>query len=292
MPRRRMIGPEFWTDRYIATLDRNERLLVVGGICNADDEGRLVGHPAYLKAAIFMYDTDLDAPAVEALRDSCLAKMASWPSTHPYRFVSYQNSGETYLVFPSWYDIEKPSHPTKSKLPPPPPDSLPIFSGNPPEIVEKLSGEPPPQSRSGQSSLGQVSIGQVSVVREDFTKLLDNEKDLTDFLTKTLTFYMAAGRQRARQDPEATIERERTSAAHWSIPVLEKFWLQATGDKLSGVVWQGAHDALQKYPPDIIALAFVKAGPYGGGKHKSWKYFQTIIDEEMGKRAPPRNRSP
>ncbi|GAI89517.1 unnamed protein product, partial [marine sediment metagenome] len=84
MPRRRMVDPLFWDDHYIATLTRDERILVLGCTGNADDEGRLKAHPAYLKASIFMYDDDLDASDVEKLRDSCLTKMKPWPNTHPY----------------------------------------------------------------------------------------------------------------------------------------------------------------------------------------------------------------
>lgn len=271
MPRRRMIGPEFWTDRYIATLDRNERLLVVGCIGNGDDEGRLVGHPAYLKAAIFMYDDDLDASAVEALRDSCLSKMASWPSTHPYRFASYQNSGETYLAFPSWFDIEKPSHPTKSKLPPPPPETLPIFSGSPPETVVKTSGESPSQSSLGQSSLGQVSLGKVRGVQEDFTKFIKSNDltGLTDFLTVTLKNYLPA-------------------RPLFAFSILSKMWRQITGDDMKPPQTQYTHDAVKKYTPEVLAEAYAKAVKYGGGRTGSWKYLQKVLEEKAG----AKDRSP
>lgn len=292
MPRRRMVDPFFWDDRKVGKLSRDERSLIIGCVGHADDDGRLQADPAYLKSTIFKYDDDLTPAAIKDLRDSCLDKMKTWPVNHPYRIILYLNSDEEYIFFPAWDVTNRPSHPTKSRLPAPPPEALQLFSRAPQEAVVNSSREPPPQSRSGQSSQGQDSIGQVRVVREDFTKLLDNEKDLTDFLTKTLIFYMSAGRQRAREDPEITPEKERAIAARWAIPVIEKFWSQAVGDKLTDPVWQGASSALQKYPPDIIALAFVKAGPYGGGKHKSWKYIQAIIDEEMEKRNPQRNRSP
>lgn len=293
MPRRRMIDPFFWDDHKVGKLSRDERSLIVGCVGHADDEGRLEANPPYLKATIFKYDDDLDNAAVKKLRDSCLDKMQSWPADHPYRMVPYSSSDEEYICFPAWDTTNRPSHPTKSRLPAPSPEPLPIFSSASPEEITKPSREAPPQSRSGQSSQGKDSIGQVSVVQEDFAKFLDSENDLTDFLMTTLNKHMSAGRQRARQSPEgATPERERAVAAQWGMPIIEKFWTQATGGKLSGGVWQGAYAALQKYPVEIVARAFVKAGPYGGGKHKSWKYIQTIIDEEMEKHGVERNRSP
>lgn len=294
MPRRRMIDPIFWDDRKVGKLSRDERSLIAGCIGHADDEGRLQGDPPYLKATIFKYDDDLTTALVQQLRDSCLEKMKSWPSNHPYRMVLYINSDEEYLFFPNWAATNRPSHPTKSQLPAPPPETLPIFSGKSQENDTKTSRETPEKgaraSALGQVRSGQVSIGQVRVVQEDFAKFLHSEKDLTDFLTTTLTEYMSAGRQRARQDPEgSTPEKERAVAARWGMPVIEKFWTQATGGKLSGTVCEGAYAALQKYPAEIVARAFVKARPYGGGRHKTWNYIQTIIEEEMEKhgRGPP-----
>lgn len=276
MPRRRMIDPFFYTDPKVGKLSRDERGLIVGCVCQSDDEGRLQGDPAFLKSEIFKYDNDLDNATIQKLRDACLKKMQSWPATHPYRMFLYSSSEEEYICFPNWSATNRPSHPTKSQLPPSPPEALPIFSRVPQEEVPKESRDPPPQV-----SQVKVSIGQSSAVREDFTKFLDNKSDLTDFLRKTLTLHMSsAGEQLTPQ-----------KAAQLGMPVLAAFWEQVVGTKLAGVLWQGAYDALQKYPVEWIAIAFVKAGPYQGGKHKSWKYFQAIIDEEM-KKHPPAARSP
>lgn len=298
MPRRRMIGPDFWTERKIGYLTRDERGFIVGCIGQADDEGRLQADPAFLKAQIYKYDDDLDSAAVRALRDSCLVKMQTWPTIHPYRMTSYVNSDEEYIFFPNWDATNRPSHPSKSQLPPPPPESLPIFSSATPEAITKDSRESPSQSSLGQSSQGKVSIGQVSAVQEDFTKFLDSESDLTDFLRRTLEKTISAGRGRALADGGGldgaapgglTPDTEAKVRMNFGMPVLKKCWKDGVGTDMPVPIFNGARQALKQYPLDIVAIAFAKGVRYKGGKYKSWKYFQTIIDEEMEKRghSPP-----
>jgi hypothetical protein len=266
-----MLDPDFWKDHYIAALTRDERLFLIGCINNGDDEGRLEGHPAYLKAAIFMYDDDITIAKMGEIKESCLQKMVTWPQNHQYKILPYQNSGKDCLFFPNWLDQQKPSHPTKSKLPPPPPEMLPIFSSATPETLTKPSREPLPQSSLGQSSLGKVSIGKVSVVQEDFTKFLDSEKDLTDFLTMTLEIYTPRG-------------------PAWMLEVLQKLWTQALGDRMKGPALDITLAAVKRYPPPVIATAYVKAVKYKGGKYSTAKYLDKILKEKAEEHE--RNRSP
>ena len=268
MPRRRMVDPFFWNDRKVGKLSRDERSLIVGCVGHADDEGRLEADPAYLKAMIFKYDEDLDSAVVKKLRDSCLSKMQSWPPNHPYRMVLYTSSDEEYIFFPAWGATNRPSHPTESQLPAPPPELLPIFSSPSPEELTKPSGVTPSQSRSGQSSQGKVSIGQVSEVQEDFANFLNSETDLTDFLTKTLTKYLPRG-------------------PTWAVEVLHKLWKQALGQPMSQSVFNLTAQAVKKYPVPVLARSYVKAIKYGGGKTGSWKYLDKILEEQMQKEHPP-----
>lgn len=268
MPRRRMIGPEFWTDRKIGYLTRDERGFILGCIGQADDEGRLQSDPAFLKAEIYKYDDDLDSAAVKELRDSCLSKMETWPANHSYHMVSYINSDEEYIFFPNWGDIQKPSHPTKSKLPTPPPELLPLFSSAPQEPVVQSARESPSQSSLGQSSQGKYSIGKSSAVLEDFTKYLDSEKDLTDFLTTTLTKYLPRG-------PTAAVD------------VLYKLWEQAMGQTMPQTIFELTFDAVRKYPVPVLARSYAKLVKYKGGKTGSWKYLDKILKEQMEKEKPP-----
>lgn len=271
MPRRRMIDPEFWDNTEVAKLTRDERLLLLGCLNNADDDGRLKAHPAYLKAAIFMYDNDPDPTRIDKLKQSMLKKMANWRKDNPWCLQPYQNSGENYLHFPSWFEHQKPSHPAKSKLPAPPIELSRAThpSGQKetrptPAAHQKESRATPSQSSLGQSSQGEVSIGQVSAVQEDFTKFLDSEKDLTDFLTKTLEKYLPRG-------------------PSWLVGVLNKLWEQALGKSMKDPEFTLTLDAVRKYPSAVLARAYVKAIKYSEGKHSPARYLDKILKEKMEK---------
>jgi hypothetical protein len=57
-PRIRTIKPEMWADEKVGQLSRDARLLFVGLITMADDEGRLRGCPAAILGHVFPYDDD------------------------------------------------------------------------------------------------------------------------------------------------------------------------------------------------------------------------------------------
>ena len=64
MARIRSVKPEFWEDEAVGQLSLGARLLFIASWNLADDEGLLRWTPAYLKAAVFMYD----AVTVKAVR--------------------------------------------------------------------------------------------------------------------------------------------------------------------------------------------------------------------------------
>jgi len=76
---------------------------------------------------------------------------------------------------------------------------------------------------------------------------------------------------------------------NWGIVVLKKCWRDGIGEDIPNAMFDGARKALKQYPLEVVAKAFAKGVRYKGGKHKSWKYIQTIIDEEIEKRgySPP-----
>lgn len=186
MPRRRMLDPSFTEDTEVAQLTRDERLFLVGCLRNADDEGRLIGNAAYLKAEIFMYDDDIDLKYMQKIRNSVLEKIKKWRQDNIWRLSLYQNSGIEYLHFPNWYGMEKPSHPTPSKLPIPSDmgsassttqeinpkvsgearEEISKSSEQSPEEIEKVSGAIPPQSSQGKNSLVKSSRVNTPLLRK------------------------------------------------------------------------------------------------------------------------------
>lgn len=260
MPRRRMIDPDFWNDGRVKRLSPTERLLFVGMVSHADDEGRLLADPAFLRSKIFPYD-DFTLEDIKSMRDHIL-------ETNP-NLQFYQNAGEDYLYFRKWPRYQKPSHPQPSKLPKPP-ELQETVQEQIKEQDQPQTGTIPSQVRSGQSSLGKVRLGKVRAVQEDFTEFLHSEKDLTDFMMTTLTEYMPRGPTQV-------------------MPVIQKLWLQA-GREMSSDVFQVVYSSLQKYPLPVLAKSLVKAVKYSPGKTKPANYIQTVFNEQM--KEYERNRSP
>jgi hypothetical protein len=111
MARKRFLAPDIWSDSYFKKLSPQERLLFIGMITLADDEGRLLASPAYLKGQIFPDDglTDLE---VAALRDRLARRKSS--------VYLYKVSGNCFVFLPKWSRYQAPSHPSPSRLPAPP----------------------------------------------------------------------------------------------------------------------------------------------------------------------------
>ncbi|GAI61086.1 unnamed protein product, partial [marine sediment metagenome] len=88
---------------------------------------------------------------------------------------------------------------------------------------------------------------------------------------------------------ELSPEQEATVRMNWGIQVLKKCWKDGVGEDMPNAIFDGARKALKQYSLEVAAKAFAKGVRYKGGKHKSWKYIQTIIDEEVEKRghSPP-----
>jgi hypothetical protein len=89
--------------------DRQYRLWV-GMITEADDDGRLVADPVWLRVIVFGYQPKTTArhvaEAMDALAGVGLIRV-------------YRCAGVLYAQFPSWSDHQKVQHPTSSALPPP-----------------------------------------------------------------------------------------------------------------------------------------------------------------------------
>lgn len=97
----RRVYAETWGDKKIVRLSRDARLLFVGLITLADDEGYVEGDPHTIRLDIFRGDDDLTDADVASLRDELVA--ASLLTRH-------DTETDTYLWIPNW---EKRQHPRK-----------------------------------------------------------------------------------------------------------------------------------------------------------------------------------
>lgn len=113
MARRRMIDPNFWQSEDVSRLSKFSRLLLLGMISNADDEGRGRASANYLKSIIFPYDEIRTAEV-----DKALSEIA-----HNISVDLYQVARSQYYAFTNWEKWQRVDKPLASIFPPPPEDS-------------------------------------------------------------------------------------------------------------------------------------------------------------------------
>lgn len=111
MARIRTIKPEFWEDESVGELSLGARLLFIATWNLADDEGLLRWTPAYLKAAVFMYDQTSER-TIRALMD----ELETAEMVFPYRGGKTQQELAFIIRFRQHQRINRPQ---PGKLPPP-----------------------------------------------------------------------------------------------------------------------------------------------------------------------------
>lgn len=115
MARKRMIDPSFWDDEKVGQLEPCNRLLFMGLISQADDEGRMNGHPALIRSAIFPYDEEITISTI----DKWLGRL------HELGMIKrYEINGQKFLALINFLKHQTINRPQPSKLPPPPDDGM------------------------------------------------------------------------------------------------------------------------------------------------------------------------
>ena len=116
MSRKRMLDPGIWTDDGFLTLAPEARLLFIGLISHADDEGRGNAELRALKAKVFPGD-NLSDEQITALCETVAQYM---------RVVFYEVNGSRYYQLERWDDYQTVNHARPSVIPGP----IPEGSGN------------------------------------------------------------------------------------------------------------------------------------------------------------------
>jgi hypothetical protein len=111
MTRRRIrtLKPEVWEDEKVGQVSREARLLFVGLITYADDDGRFRAMPSQVVGHIYPYDQD--APR----------RLAKWMNelASVGLILLYERDGVQYGVIPNFRKHQRISHPKESLIPPP-----------------------------------------------------------------------------------------------------------------------------------------------------------------------------
>ena len=111
MARKRMLSPDIWESESFSSLSDFQKIMFIGLISLADDEGRGKANPSYIKSTLFPYDENRRVAEVK----SALSQIARCTSTQFYNV-----NGSEYYFLSSWTKWQKIDKPSKSKLPPPP----------------------------------------------------------------------------------------------------------------------------------------------------------------------------
>lgn len=108
-PRIRSLKPEAWQDERIGALSRDARLLFVGLITMADDEGRLRAQPAMIIGHVYPWD------------EITLKQLAAWlAEIEAQRLIErYEIDGRPYIALRNWKRHQRINRPTPSELPAP-----------------------------------------------------------------------------------------------------------------------------------------------------------------------------
>lgn len=105
----RTIKPQFWGSHDTSRLSIHARLLFIGLISMADDEGRFLASPNSVNGFVFPND-DLPPARIRKLLDECA-------DVGVIRL--YQIQGINYGLIPTFRAHQRVSHPQPSALPPP-----------------------------------------------------------------------------------------------------------------------------------------------------------------------------
>ena len=119
MARIRSIKPSFWA--ACGYLSRDARLLAVGLISMADDDGRFVATQQAILGYVFPLDTDVTSKRLAAWLDEVTTRRPG----HDRALVElYEVDGVPYAWFPKYRKHQRINRPQPSALPAPPPDAL------------------------------------------------------------------------------------------------------------------------------------------------------------------------
>jgi len=107
---RRMVYMKIWTSEQFGGLSDKAKILYIGMVTLADDDGRLRGNPAYLRGQIFPYNEDLSVTDVLQFRNE-VEKSGL--------ITTYSIDGFEYIEHPKWeeYQVIRKDLYKKSTLP-------------------------------------------------------------------------------------------------------------------------------------------------------------------------------
>src|SRR5262245_17332452 len=118
MPRIRSLKPEALQHRKVGRLSDRAFRLWVAMLTQADDEGRLIADPEWLRQIAWSYHPDVTSECVaEALKELATVGLVNLYSRFLTRHL--RAIATPLAAFPSWHDHQKIDRPTPSRYPSP-----------------------------------------------------------------------------------------------------------------------------------------------------------------------------
>jgi uncharacterized phage protein (TIGR02220 family) len=105
---KRFIHPCLFTDEDVIQLDIRERYLLIGIITHADDEGRISGAPAAVKAKVF---------GADSISNDEIKEMLYNISKTLRSFIWYEIDGKQYIQLKNWTKYQSPHYKKASCIP-------------------------------------------------------------------------------------------------------------------------------------------------------------------------------
>lgn len=156
----RTIKPEWLTDETLAACSADARVLSIGLILLADDEGRGIATPAHLAAEVFRYELTAhdcrDAAEVSSRTRRALDELSSIGFARVY-----QVAGKSFYALPSWSRHQRIDRPTPSRIPPPPDKETPTIpdtsdsSSSVRRALDESSSSPRRSIAAGEDRIGE-----------------------------------------------------------------------------------------------------------------------------------------
>ena len=107
---KRMIDSSVWRSENFASLPPMARLLMMGMITTADDQGRLQASPMFMRGDFFPGDDDATTKSIQTWLEMLYANKT---------IILYSVDGKQYAQFANWWKYQSLQYAMPSKFPKP-----------------------------------------------------------------------------------------------------------------------------------------------------------------------------
>lgn len=258
-----MIDPNIWASEDMAKLTHRQRLLVIGLFSNADDHGKGIAKPAYIRSTVFPYD---DIPINEIIDD-----LETIRAVISMRF--YEVKGNSYYLFDNWSKWQTVQKPQPSIIPDlVENDSVPIPEPFSPKGKEEKGKEEGKEEKGREGAINPSDILNNPHEAKVTKWLKENEVVLNDHL-KTRTFFSYIGAVDIELIEAAIVKSKGRKIAYClgtlegmiSDGVTKEFLRPKVGESNEKPQGSIRHESS---PPEDKPIAPDKVGWLGNGKYK------------------------